>query len=360
MKKFIGPIIFVLIAVVVALWYRVGDIRLIEKAKPPEMVTVEAFVGGEKIPFLHNPEVNHILEHRYGIRLNAVKAGSIEMVTSLSPRGKDALWPSNRIAVSLFKNQGGQYLAEENIFNSPIVFHTFALVAKALEDHHYISSRDNILYATDMDGLMRTIQAGQEWKDIGLPQLYGRIAIASTDPKLSNSGNIFAGLLANLFNGGHVVTEPALNQVLPRLVTYFSQRGYMEHSSGDIFRTFINTGPGSKPIIVGYENQLVEFALKNEKYLDYLKEKIRVIYPVPTIWSSHPLMALTPNGKRLINALKDDEIQAMAWERHGFRSGLIGIENDPEVLKVTGIPKEITAVIAMPDARVMEMIIQSL
>jgi len=36
------------------------------------------------------------------------------------------------------------------------------------------------------------------------------------------------------------------------------------------------------------------------------------------------------------------------------------VENDPGVLDVTGIPKEITAVMPMPDAGVMEKIIEAL
>ena len=134
----------------------------------------------------------------------------------------------------------------------------------------------------------------------------------------------------------------------------------MEHSSGDIFKNFITTGVGAKPIIVGYENQLVEFSLENEKYIDYLKKEIRTLYPIPTVWSSHPIIALNQNGKRLIDGFKDERLQRIAWETHGFRSGLMGVENDPSVLKVTGIPKEITAVVPMPQTAVMERILQAL
>jgi hypothetical protein len=171
---------------------------------------------------------------------------------------------------------------------------------------------------------------------------------------------MFAGLLANMFNQGSVVTTQNLDAVLPQVKEYFALRGYMEQSSGDIFDTFITTGVGSKPIIVGYENQLVEFALENQKYLDYLRQKIRTLYPEPTVWSSHPLIALTSKGKRLIEAMKDDDLQRIAWEQHGFRSGLIGVQNDPSILVVAGIPQEITAVMPLPDATVMERIIAAM
>lgn len=362
MKKFIGPLILLLVAAGFGLFKWLGGESVVQPPaqEPKKQVTVSAFVGGEKMEFLNNPEVRRILRERYGVVLDAAKAGSIEMVTTLPTSGKDALWPSNQIAAEFFRNGGGQILADENIFNSPIVFYSYDIVTDALIDRGIVEKRGPSYYIVDLPKLIQMIEAGESWSDIGLNQLYGKINIQSTDPTRSNSGNIFAGLLANMFNNGTVVTSDTLESVLPKVVHYFRMRGYMERSSSDIFKNFITTGVGAKPIILGYENQLVEFALENEDFIDYLREKIRILYPIPTIWSSHPVIALTSKGKRLIEGLKDDEIQRIAWEQHGFRSGLIGVQNDPGVLKVAGIPKEITAVIPMPDAAVMERIFEAL
>lgn len=352
--------IFIVLAAVVAYFQWGGGKDMVQKEKKPENVALTAFVGGEKLKFLNNPGLNEILLQRYGITLNAVKAGSLEMVSSLSSAGKDALWPSNRIAVQIFQNSGGSYLAEENIFNSPIVLYSYDIVTDALIQEKIVEKRSQSYYIIDLPRLIRYIKEGKSWKDIGLPQLYGKIAIHSTDPTKSNSGNMFAGLMANILNQGVVVTNETAERVIPGLYEYFQLRGYMEDSSGDIFKNFITTGVGAKPMIVGYENQLVEFLLDNEKYIDYIRKKIRILYPLPTVWSSHPVLALTPGGERLIEALKDTEIQKIAWEQHGFRSGLLGVENDPALLKVTGIPNEITSVIPLPDAAVMEKIINAL
>jgi len=359
-KKLIGPVIFIVVAAVFGYLHWFGKTDAVKKAPQPERIMVEAFVGGEKAALLKNPEVIRILLETYGIELNAVKAGSIEMVTDMPTDGKDALWPSNQIAVELFRKAGKTVLAEENIFNSPIVLYAYDIVTDALIRENIVMKRSETYYIVDFPKLIQLILDGKSWKDIGLDQLYGKIGIFSTDPTRSNSGNMFAGLLANIMSGGAVATADTLPQFLPRLQSYFRLRGYMEHSSGDIFKNFITTGVGAKPMIVGYENQLVEFVLENEKYVDFLKQKIRTLYPEPTVWSSHPVIALTTNGKRLIEALKDEGIQKIAWEQHGFRSGLMGVENDPSVLKITGIPKEITAVVQMPSAMVMERIIDSL
>ena len=46
---------------------------------------------------------------------------------------------------------------------------------------------------------------------------YGQVAVDTTDPTKSNSDNMFSGLLANSLNGGSVVTERSVDQVLPEL-----------------------------------------------------------------------------------------------------------------------------------------------
>ncbi len=360
MKKIVGPLIFVLVALLVGVWQWMGKEDVITKSEAPETVTVAAYVGGEKMRYLQNPEVREILLKEHGVTLQATKVGSIEMVTGLQTASMDALWPSNQIAVEMFKNRGGNVVAEQNVFNSPIVLYTFNIVAEALIQQKIVEVKNGSYYVVDFLKLVDLIRAKKQWKEIGLPELYGNVAIYSTDPRRSNSGNMFCGLLANMINGGATVTADTLGQVLPVLKDYFASRGYMEHSSGDIFKNFITTGVGAKPIIVGYENQLVEFSLENEKYIDYLKKEIRTLYPIPTVWSSHPIIALNQKGKRLIDAFKDERLQRIAWETHGFRSGLMGVENDPAVLKVTGIPKEITAVVPMPQTAVMERILQAL
>ena len=55
-------------------------------------VTIQGYVGGEKMGFLRNPKVGEILQSRYGVTFDARKAGSIEMVTTLSTEGQDLLW----------------------------------------------------------------------------------------------------------------------------------------------------------------------------------------------------------------------------------------------------------------------------
>src|SRR5207245_1370054 len=97
------------------------------------------------------------------------------------------------------------------------------------------------------------------WKEIGLGQLYGKMTILCTDPARSNSGNMFAGLVANMLNGGEVLDDATAPKVLPKLKRFFGRMGYLQQGSADLFNQFLQQGVGSYPIIVGYEAQLLEF-----------------------------------------------------------------------------------------------------
>lgn len=323
------------------------------------LVTVKGYVGGEKIGLLADPQVTQIFRDKYGLTVDGTKLGSIEMVQGPT-EGQDFLWPSSQVALELYKTKGGKSVGTDTVLNSPIVFYSWDIVTDALIKASVVQKLGETYYVVDAPKLIHMINTGTKWKDIGLPQFYGRVSVRSTDPTKSNSGMMFAGLLANITNGGEVVDEGTLAKNLPAVKTFFSRLGYLEPSSGDLFQQFLTMGEGANPVIVGYENQMTEFSIEHEQYRDLLRKRIRVLYPRPTVWSNHPLIALDDNGARLLAALHDPEVQRLAWERHGFRSGLIGIQNDPKVLQVVGIPATIQNVIPMPTAHVMNEIIQAI
>ena len=325
----------------------------------PKTTVLKGYVGGEKMAFLENPEVKKILQKQYGLELNATKAGSIEMVKDLPARDVDFLWPSSQVALELFKMNNYPLVKSEIIFNSPIVLYSWDLVTQALTASNIVTQEGEIYYVTQFQQLIQHISDGRKWSDIGLNELFGKIAITTTDPTKSNSGNMFAGLLANILHGD-VVDNTTIQPLLPTIQDIFTRLGYMPPSSHDLFQQYLTKGIGDKPIIVGYENQVVEFSLQNKDLWPKVKGNVRILYPRPTVWSSHPIIILQERANSLLQALQDDDIQKIAWEQHGFRTGLVGVQNDPKVLDVAGIPESITYVVPMPSPEVMETIISTL
>lgn len=321
------------------------------------LVTVKGFIGGEKIGFFDDQQVKDLLA-KQGIIVDYSKAGSIEMVRG-DTKDSDFLFPSSQTALEIFK-ENRKMVKSQYIFNSPIVIYSWDTVTDGLVKAGIAKKVDSSYYLVDFPKLINLIIAGKKWSDIGIGDLYGRITIVTTDPTKSNSGNQFAGLLANILNNGEVVDDTTLNNVMPKLKLFFSKLGYLESSSGDLFSKYLNEGLGSKPMIVGYENQMVEFAAQYPDQWQNIKGRVRILYPVPTVWSNHPVISLDDQGNRLIQALSSKEVQKLAWEKHGLRTGLVGIQNDPKILTVVGIPDKITQVTPMPKASVMDKIIQGL
>lgn len=318
---------------------------------------ISGSVGGEKIGLLEDEEVQDILKKDYKLKINYSKAGSIDMVTS-DPSGKDYLFPSNQTALELFKENNGKPVRSEIIFNTPIVLYTRKAVADALTDQGMVSTLDGVSYI-DMQKLTQTIEDGKSWSDIGLPQLYGNVTVGTTDPTKSNSGNMFACLLACTLGGG-AVNENNVDDVLPELKTIYQRLGYMESSSSDLFDQFLKTGMGAKPLIAGYESQILEFAAENPDTWSQISDDIVMLYPTPTVWASHVFIALDDKASAAIDALKDKKIQQIAWERHGFRTNVYDALTDGDHFGVDGVADNINQVAPMPDAATMNKILEAL
>ena len=183
---------------------------------------IHGYVGGEKVGLLEDEEVADILRDRYGLSIDYAKAGSIDMVTE-DTSGQDFLFPSNQTALELYEQTHGSPVRSEIILNTPIVLYTRSAVAEALLNAG-LASRTNGIYYVDMAALAGEIESGTSWADIGLPQLYGSVTVATTDPTKSNSGNMFAGLLANtLCGGGRGRKQP--RQHPPPAAGYLSEAG---------------------------------------------------------------------------------------------------------------------------------------
>lgn len=323
-----------------------------------EVTVLNGYLGGEKTGLFEDEEVQKILKKKYHLKLEYAKAGSLDMVTE-EQTGMNYLFPSSQTALSFYEDEKGQPIKDEIIFNTPIVLYSHKIVVDALEKEGVVSNQDGIYYA-DMKKLADMILSDTTWAEIGVSQLYGKVSVDTTNPAKSNSGNMFAALLANVINGGETVDESTIDEILPKLQRIFSKLGYMETSSSDLFNQFLKMGVGAKPLIAGYENQLLEFAAENPEDYEKMKEDVVMIYPSPTVWSTHVYIALDEGGKAGAEALLDEEIQQIAWEKHGFRTSSYGGGIKGGDSKVEGVADTVTKVMVVPEYSIMKRLIDSL
>lgn len=352
-KSIIGLIIFATIAAVAV-------IVVVTSGKTSQTYTIEGYIGGEKKGFFQDQEVIDILADKFGLEVDYTKAGSVEMVQYEDYGDYDFLFPSSQMALEIFKIEQEEKLQKsDKVFNSPIVLYSWKNVADALISESIVQIKDGSYYVSDFPKLIAYIEAETAWESIGL-NLYGNINIICTDPNRSNSGNMYLGLLANLLNDAETVTEDIAYDIGLRAKDILDRLGYMEYSSGNLFSSYIEKGMGSSPIIVGYENQLVEFALENPDIWEQVKNQVVIMYPEPTVWSEHTVIALNDDGSLLIDALNDESLQTIAWKKHGFRTGMMTSQEDLDILATVGIPERIDMVMPMPSASVMEILMETI
>ena len=322
------------------------------------VTVLDGYLGGEKIGLFEDEEAAEILRREYHLEFQYSRAGSLDMVTA-DQTGMDYLFPSSQTALSYYEDEKGQPVQDEIIFNTPIVLYTHQLVLDALMREGIVEEEEGVYYA-DMVKLTDLIMADTSWADLGVPELYGKVSVDTTDPAKSNSGNMFAALLANVLNGGETVDETTVENVIPKLQEIFARLGYMETSSSDLFNQFLRMGVGAKPMIAGYESQLLEFAVENPEDYEQMKDDLVMIYPSPTVWSTHVYIALDEAGRAGAEALLDRDIQKLAWEKHGFRTSTYGAASQSFEGIIEEMAPEVTRVMQVPDYPAMRRIIDSL
>ena len=358
--KLILGIIIMLAAVGAVLWSTMtgGGPKAVISTGPA--VTVKIFYGSEKKGLLADGEFQKILKDKYNLQVDGVKMGSLEMAKT-DTAGVDGLWPSSELAALVFKNsRPGRNYKSHNIFNTPIVLYSWPEVVEALIHEGVVEHRQQVYYVVNMPKYLQMILDRRTWKSIGLPRQNGLVGIHSTDPRKSNSGFLMAGLLTMILNQGEMVDQSNIDRHLETIKNIYQRLGFLENSTGTLFDKYVKQGQGAFPIVSAYENLIIEFYRAYPDYRTQIRERMRTLIPEPTVWSEHPFIALTQNGEALMTALLDPDIQKLAWDKYGFRSGVLGIENDPAILTEIGLPATIDVVTPLPAPEVMDRIMGAL
>ncbi len=357
LRQFAGLGLLLAVLVVIAVF----TLGMNDDPPGPKPVTVVG-AGGGKGPFLEDPAMVQLLRERYGLTIDFTRVPSIDMYARCA-EGLDFCWPSSQTIGELLESKPGlTVLQSEVIFNSPIVLYSWVPIVDALVAEGIVEQSGDTYYVVDLARLIDMVTNGVPWSSISLPNMNGVVDIRTSDPVASNSGNSFVGLMANTLNGGRVADEAAIEEILPQLVSWYNQRGLMPDTTTEMWEQFFTLGMGASPIIAAYESNLIEYCLQNPSDVarQYIRDNVRTLYPSPTVWSSHPMLALTEAGERLIQALRDPDVQRIGWEQHGFRTAVPGVENNPDVCSLPGIPASIDSVIQMPNPKVMIRIIEGL
>lgn len=358
-KKWIGVGIFAFLIVAIIVIKVIVDNNDSKKVKEEDLTIVYVATGGGKEDFIADKKVKKILAEKYGIKVewdnwsngktitaplireyvglgdstiaSQMKNGATYTIHDEGVSKYDALFTSDQRFYDYYKlapknGESDRYTVLDGglTLNTPIVIYSWKPVVEALINQGIVTQDESgVYFITDINKLIDYILQGVKWSDIGLPELYGTINISSTDPVSSSPGATYYGLLLSILGEGQI-TEENLEINLPKLKTFYEKSGYMNNTPADLFERYLKIGMGAEPMIVDYEKSLIDFANSNPEGFEKVKDEIVVLYPTPTIWNSHCFMAFSENGKALYDALNDPEIQQIAWEKYGFRTGVSG------------------------------------
>ena len=343
-----------------------------ESIMESNLKTVYVATGGGKENFLADEEVNKIMKKKYGLNVIYDSWSNGKLIKNPLVREDgtkyDVMFCSDqrfydyyKLAPDTTKGESARYTVQKGglTLNTPIVIYSWDTVVDALIEQKIVTEKDGVYYITDMPKLISYILEGKKWKDIGVDMLYGSINIDSTDPVTSSPGATYYGLLLSIMCDGEI-TDEAVAENLPKLKEFYTKSGYMNNTPADLFELYLKTGVGGKPMIVDYEKSVIDFANSNPDGWKQVKDKMRILYPTPTIWNSHCIASFDEAGDEYYEAYEDKEIQQIAWSKYGFRTGVTGGNYDVTQVNVKGIPQSIISTVSSLKMNVYEQLISYL
>lgn len=280
------------------------------------VTTVSGYIGGSKANLLEDPDVQNILREKYQLQVKVInKLGGLEQVCGIAP-GYDFLWPGTELSVEEYKSCGRTLVGSDSLLLSPVIFYSWEPVTEVLNKKGLIEKGTDGIYSVDMERFAPVLLDGKTmWKDVGWNRI-DNLAVSISDPTKSNSGQVFMAMLGRL---RQKQMASSFDDTFPDIKKYSENLGFKPDSTTTLFTRCLGLREGGCPIFAAYESLLPDFVHAYGLQCQKLKG-LQAIYPNPTIWATHPFIAATPNGKELLAALKDDKIQQIAVEKHGFRS----------------------------------------
>lgn len=321
-------------------------------------ITLYGAVGGGKENLLEDEEFLEILEDDYKVNVvnDSWSNGKLIVKDVVREDGSnyDFIFFSDQRFYDYYKTPANKTNGEADRYsvkkgsltlNTPVVIYSWDEVTDALINEKIVTEINGIYYITDMEKLLNYILEGKTWSDIGLKNLYGKINIDSTDPVTSSPGATYYGLVASIMAGGQL-TDENIDEILPKLKEFYKKSGYMNNTPADLFQLYLKTGMGAKPMIVDYEKSIIDFANSNPDGYNQVKDRIRILYPVPTIWNSHCIATLSDAGNTYYDVFENVNVQKLAWSKYGFRTGVTGGNYNVSDVIVGGIPQSIDSTVS--------------
>jgi hypothetical protein len=185
-----------------------------------------------------------------------------------------------------------------------------------VKNHHKVK---NYITVFDVAKYLKVFASGKRWADIPGNTTYpsrNRILLWTTNPKQSNLGGMLADIAYAAQAGGDPPTSIGPDDKrVPVIRSLFTELGELQDFSVTLLNQFLAGGMGEYPMAMVYESQYLSTRLTGIA----TDPSLTVMYPTPDVSTQDALVAWTPAGKRLIEALKSPQIAALE-KGEGYRT----------------------------------------
>ena len=352
MRRVLGPLLTVVLIVGVgaAIYFSFRG-----QLSARQSVTVRGLIGSEKEPFFSDEDVQRILGSN-GLEVVTEKAGSRQIAIDYDLSQYDFAFPAGVPAAEKIRRDESTNKVY-NPFYTPMVVASWQPIADLLVENG-LAEQQGAYYLLDMGGLLELIASETRWNDLTDNTEYNvnkRILVSSTDVRKSNSAAMYLSLASYLSNGEKVVqNDTDIDDVLPFVTSLFLSQGFVEYSSAAPFEDYLVIGMGKSPLVMIYESQFIERAALAQ---GGVRPEMVLLYPQPTIFTKHVLVALSEGGERLGELLETDpELQRLAVQ-YGFRNGSVDAFNAFVQEHDIGVAQSLVDVIEPPSYEIVERMI---
>jgi hypothetical protein len=358
-KRVVGPVLALVLALGVGygIYRSAHDAKLNRSTAGAGRTVLRGLVGSEKVDFLTDPRVVAALG-THGIALQIEKSGSREMAARSDLKDYDFVFPAGSpAAVKLQQVTGAKHVYTP--FFSPMAIASWMPIEGVLESNGIVKRNGETYFVVDLRRLLDLIAKGARWRDLPHNTNYpiGKgVLVSTTDVRKSNSGAMYLALASYVLNGDNVVeSENDVRKVLPLVTPLFLRQGFQESSSAGPFEDYVTMGMGKAPLVLVYEQQFIERQLQPGS----TNKDMVLLYPQPTVFTKHTLLALKPAAEALGDALQNDTtLQRLAGE-FGLRSSL-GDATARWGARGVKAPAQLLDVIDPPTFEILERMILSI
>lgn len=319
-------------------------------------VALKGVITSEKENFFKDVRVQKIFaDNGLDVQVTRMASGKIaEAKTSEELQNADFVFPSGIQTSDKVKNNF-KTAQTYNIFYSPMVIATWTPIVDILKQNSLIKKTSQY-EALDLVNFMKLAENGTRWKDLKGSTDYSVnkvVLISSTDSRFSNAAKMYVALNSYILNDSNMVSNSQeISKVMPTLKKIIQSQGNRESSSTNMMSDYMSIGRGKVPLMFAYESEFLENAFKNNG----LKKDMTLLYPTPTIFTKHVLVALHSNSQSLVDLFKSNsELKQIAAE-YGFRfEGESDIVKKAKTIGVT-IPDTLVDVIDPPNYDILDEI----